>query len=88
MSLMDQMRSEGIVPNVYCFSSLINACGKVRSEDSTTLSVFHTYLPIGSACFQYDIKLSSVIAGELTTAPLPVAKFGPAFPLAQPCIRL
>lgn len=33
MSLMNQMRSEGIVPNVYCFSSLINACGKVRSED-------------------------------------------------------
>lgn len=32
MSLMDRMRSEGIAPNVYCFSSLINACGKVHPQ--------------------------------------------------------
>lgn len=47
MSLMDQMRSEGIVPNVYCFSSLINACGKVRSDESrrpvVVAVLVHTY---------------------------------------------
>lgn len=41
MALMERMRSEGIAPNVYSFSSLINACGKV-CQGSKTLCIIRT----------------------------------------------